>query len=187
MALPVILGALAPILAPLVGQALGGLLGGGVKAEGSASADLTGAALGNAVLGGGGGGGGGIDRDALIAAIRTVPPPVMDQVRQAVQQVRDESGSMQDLGARIAATVQTDFQPQVREILSALTLAQNQRQATWEHEELERRRASQEANDTAHRDILARLARIEAQVTRGLFVPYPIANRIGSGQALQGK
>lgn len=172
-----------PLIASLAGPILGGILGGG-GGEASGSADIGGvlSSILPGLLGGGGAKGTvsgtvGIPgpqgataaqvSDIVRGIVRSVPPPIRDQMK-AVLAIRDaDSASAEDLGRRIVQNVGTEFAPQIATMLAALRVGRNQTNATQEHRSIVRDTEHWQDNADAHAQILARLERIEKRLTPG--------------------
>lgn len=159
-ALPAILGAAAPII--------GGLFGGGDKKAAPAPAP---APAGPPIIVPGGGGGGGSPDVNLPAIggvvadqIRAVPPPVRQQVVDAMREIMSQQRAGQMDVADMMKQIGQLLGPKLGEQLASVNKAALQRQATYEHESIKRNDQRWQNNAEAQRRILARLDEMEGKL-----------------------
>jgi len=162
------LGALASIAAPILGPVLGGLMGGGAAPPPPPPAAAAPPAP--VIIPGGGGGGGysGPPAPSLAAIsgavsdqIRAVPPPVRQQVTDAIRESMDRMKAGQATAQDMMADIQKLLGPSLQAQLSNVNKAAMQRQATFEHQSLVSRDKRWEANAKAQSRIMARLEAME--------------------------
>lgn len=168
--------ALAPMAAQVGGQLLSGGGGGGGDLGNILGSVLGG--IGDKGASGGGGldlasilGGGvgpavqaaarGADVDEIRAVVReivsTVPSPVVDQVRLALEQNKTEKAAQ----AQIAESVNAEMLPKILTALEALKLAQSQRVATSEHNSIVQNSTRWDANEQSQARIIELLGKLE--------------------------
>ncbi len=163
--------------APLIAPVLGGLLGGGKKAPAPAPAPAAPAApaMPPIIMPGGGGGSSGPPAPTLAAIsgavsdqIRAVPPPVRQQVTDAIRESMDRMKAGQASAQDMMADIQKLLGPALQSQLSNVNKAAMQRQATFEHNSLQARDKRWEANAKAQTKILTRLANMEHSLGNAL-------------------
>ncbi len=159
------LGALLSVAAPL----LGGLLGGDKAAP--APAPAAAAPAPPIIMTGGGGGGGGPPAPSLAAIggvvsdqIRAVPPPVRQQVTDAIRESMDRYKAGQATATDLMTDIKKQLGPTMRAQLQEVNKAQLQRQATFEHESIVARDKRWKANAEAQTRILTRMNDIEQKL-----------------------
>ena len=157
------LGALLSIAAPL----LGGLLGGDDKAPAPAPV----AAPAPPIIIPAGGGGGGVPAPTLAAIggvvsdqIRAVPPPVRQQVTDAIRESMDRYKAGQATATDLMGDIRRQLGPTIKAQLEKVSKAQLQRQATFEHESLVARDKRWKANAEAQTLILTRMNELEQKL-----------------------
>lgn len=154
--LPAILGAVGPLL--------GGLFGGGGGGSSSAPAPAA-PAQAPIVMGGG-------DSNVNLPAIggvvadqiRAVPPPIRQQVTDAVRESLDRFKSGQADTAALLKDLTAQLGPSLNKQLQEVNNAALQRQATYEHDSLNKSNQRWENNAEAQRRILARLDEMETKI-----------------------
>lgn len=161
-----------PALLPILGAAaplIGGLLGGGDKKAPAPAPAPAPAGPPQVVLGGGASGPpsnvnlpaiGGVVADQ----IRAVPPPIRQQVTDAVREIMDRQKAGQMDVAAMLKSITELLGPKMQAQLSSVNQAALQRQATFEHESLNRANKRWENNAEAQRRILARLDEMESKL-----------------------
>lgn len=147
--LPAILGAAGPLI--------GGLLGGGDKGGGGAPAappspvsQSAGSGMSLPAIGG-----------VVADQIRAVPPPVRQQVTDAVREIMDKQKAGQMDVTAMMKQIADLMGPKLKAQLDSVNQAALQRQATYEHESLKRRDERWKQNAKAQKAILARLGQME--------------------------
>lgn len=125
----------------MAGNLAGGLLGGGGKSKSSAPSTQQIAPQ--------------VASQVASETASNLPQMIREQVMQAVRDVQNERGSLADANARIAATVNSTFMPQINTMMKALALAQTQREVTSEHNSIMAEKAYKE-NTTRNLAILNR-------------------------------
>lgn len=161
-----------PLLAaavPMVTNLLGGMFGGDDKAP-PPPAPAPAPAMPPIIMPGGGGGGGPVGPPAPTLAaisgaisdqIRAVPPPVRQQVTDAIRESMDRMKAGQASAQDMMADIQKLLGPTLQSQLSKVNSAALQRQATYEHKSLVNRDKRWKANAEAQTKILKRLALME--------------------------
>lgn len=161
-----------PALLPILGAAaplIGGLLGGGDKKAPAPAPAPAPAGPPQVVLGGGAAGPpsnvnlpaiGGVVADQ----IRAVPPPIRQQVTDAVREIMDrQKAGQMDVTAMLKSITEL-LGPKMQAQLASVNQAALQRQATFEHESLNRANERWKNNADAQRRILARLDEMEGKL-----------------------
>lgn len=147
-AIPAIIGAAAPLV--------GSLLGGGKKSSPApAAAPVVPTSAGPSLPAIGG---------VVADQIRAVPPPVRQQVTDAVRELMDQQKAGQMDVAAMLKEISSLLGPKLQAQLSSVNQAALQRQATYEHESLKRNDERWKANADAQKLILARLNEMEGKL-----------------------
>jgi hypothetical protein len=156
-----------PALAPILGAVapmIGGLLGGGDKGGGAAPAAPQSPVAASA--------GSGMSLPAIggVVAdqIRAVPPPVRQQVTDAVREIMDRQKAGQMDVTAMMKQIADLMGPKLKAQLDSVNQAALQRQATYEHESLKRRDERWKQNQKAQQAILARLNDMETKLGTAL-------------------
>lgn len=151
-AIPAILGAAAPLI--------GGLLGGGDKGGGGAPAAPSNPVASSA--------GAGVNLPAIggVVAdqIRAVPPPVRQQVTDAVREIMDRQKAGQMDVSAMMKQIADLMGPKLKAQLESVNKAALQRQATFEHETLKARDERWKQNQAAQQAILTRMNEMEKRI-----------------------
>jgi len=155
-----------PLLASIAAPLIGGLLGGG-KSEAPPPASAPAPPV---IVSGNGGGAvasnvslpaiGGVVADQ----IRAVPPPVRQQVTDAIRESLDRMKSGQQDVSQLLADIKQQLGPSINAQMSAVNKAALQRQATFEHEALNRSNKRWKDNADAQRMMLSRINDVEAKL-----------------------
>lgn len=155
-AIPAILGAAAPLI--------GGLLGGGDKGGGGAPAAPASPVAASA--------GSGMSLPAIggVVAdqIRAVPPPVRQQVTDAVREIMDKQKAGQMDVTAMMKQIADLMGPKLKAQLESVNKAALQRQATFEHNALKARDERWKANQAAQQAILTRVNEMEKRLGSAL-------------------
>lgn len=150
-AIPAILGAAAPLI--------GGLLGGGDKGGGGAAAPASpvaasaGAGVNLPAIGG-----------VVADQIRAVPPPVRQQVTDAVREIMDKQKAGQMDVTAMMKQIADLMGPKLKAQLESVNKAALQRQATFEHNALKTRDERWKQNQKAQQAILTRVNEMEQRL-----------------------
>lgn len=190
------LGALASLAGPIVGgigDLVGGLFGGKKKSAPRASSPAAPAApvmTSNAGVTSGSNVSlpaiGGVIADQ----IRAVPPPVRQQVTDALRQTLDQYKSGQADAHQLIADIKTKLGPTLKAQLSSVNQAGLQRQATFEHESINRSNKRWEANAKAQTEIMNRMVGLEKKLGTAIVTKNArtaaVAKAFGIPAKLQG-
>lgn len=149
-AIPAILGAAAPLI--------GSLLGGGDKnsspaAPASPVAASAGSGMSLPAIGG-----------VVADQIRAVPPPVRQQVTDAVREIMDKQKAGQMDVTAMMKQIADLMGPKLKAQLDSVNQAALQRQATFEHESLKARDERWKQNQAAQQAILTRMNDMEKRL-----------------------
>lgn len=176
--------ALMPIISSVAGPLLGGLFGGGDKPA-PAPAPAPAAPQGPPIIippSGGGGAPSNVNLPAIggVVAdqIRAVPPPIRQQVTDAIRESMDRYKSGQQDAAALMRDIKTQLGPTIKAQLESVSKAALQRQATYEHESLKRRDQRWKNNAEAQTRILQRLDAMETKLGNAVVGKAKRANAV---------
>ena len=178
--------ALMPIISSVAGPLLGGLFGGGDKKPAPAPAPAPAAPQGPPIIIPPSGGGGGPPSNVNLPAIggvvadqiRAVPPPIRQQVTDAIRESMDRYKSGQQDAAALMQDIKTQLGPTIKAQLQSVSNAALQRQATYEHESLKRRDQRWKNNAEAQTRILQRLDAMETKLGNAVVSKAKRANAV---------
>lgn len=175
--------ALMPLITSVAGPLLGGLFGGGSKESAPAPAPAAAPApavmqapmqaTSNVTLPAIGG--------VIADQIRAVPPPVRQQVVDALRESMDRYKSGQQDATQLMTDIKNQLGPTIKAQLEAVNQAALQRQATFEHESIKQRDERWKANADAQQRILARMDEMESKL--GNAVVGQNAKNVAIGRA----
>lgn len=155
-----IFGALASIAAPLVSNLIGG---GGDKGGTSQTPPVDVSSLMGAIREG-------VTKSDLKNIVRellsTVPPPVRQQVQDALREYQAGQASIQETLKAVSRDINKQFQPQMQAVIQALKLKQEQTQATNEHNIIVKNDKRWKANSENQLKILQRIDALERRLGR---------------------
>jgi hypothetical protein len=114
----------APALISAGSSMLGGLFGGGKKQSAPAAAPVAAPIQASS------------SNPEILTLIASLPQTIREQVKQVITETQANRGTIEQANRNIAATVDAQFQPQIKAILQSLALAQTQREVTSEHNAL---------------------------------------------------
>lgn len=121
--------------------------------------------------------------------IKSIPPPVMAQVKDGIKQIKNAEASAK--GARDAliggtvGKIDAKFGPQIHALLAGLRAAQMQTQATHEHNVLAAEKNFKSGTTNTLDNVAKRLTRIEKRLGGVAVVPPGRINLFGGRDALQ--
>lgn len=174
-----------PAAASLAGSLIGGGKKGGGGGKSAVDAGQVLGALQSAI--------GGDDKNATIDEVvrnivKTVPSPVVNEVKKAIAEMRNAADAQKQGVARISSAVDAQFGPQIAAMLAALKAQAVQRQATYEHNKLASEAKTKRQTNAALKTILRRLQLIEARLGNAAVVPSLRRAQLLGGRAfLEGR
>ena len=113
-------------------------------------------------------------RGVVRELLATIPPPVREQVLEAIRDARGESAKGAQQAQGVVQQITDKVLPELTAAIAALKLASDQRQATHEHKTLAQVEDRWRQNEDAHTAILAKLDAIEQRVEAGFRGQPPI-------------
>lgn len=155
-----------PILGDIVGAVAGPLLGGLFGGDKKSSKPAQAAPAAPTVNLGGGGSDLNLASIAGIVAekIQSIPPPVRQQVADAIRESVDKTKAGQQDAAALMKDIRAQLGPTIAKQLQAVNNAALQRQATYEHNALVDRDKRWKQNASTQKRILKRLDDMEARI-----------------------
>ena len=102
--------------------------------------------------------------------VATVPSPVLKQVKEGIQQLRNADKAQTVARDLIVQKVDSKFGPQIHALLAATKAAQLQKQATYEHNKIKSRESFRKNTTNTLKSINERLAFIERRLANSAVV-----------------